>query len=268
MQNHLLYPPLNLVPDKNILFQNGSYLVSISQDRYEVEKALALRYEVFCEEFQKGSIPKQGEKLETDDYDSQCHHLIVTELKSGIVVGTYRLQTYEMATNGLGFYSNLEFDLEYFPKTFLKRSVEIGRACIRKEFRNNRVLFLLWRGLAAYLKKMKKCTLFGCCSLYSNQMKDGVLIYNQFEKNSQICNEFAIPVQPDYTTPNQLFSAPEIHASKEILVPTLFQKYLDIGSKVASKPALDHDFGSIDFLVYLNITQADRKFLQFLGRGL
>jgi len=45
----------------------------------------------------------------------------------------------------------------------LEDSIELGRACIAKAYRNSQVLFLLWKGLALYIAFNRKRFLFGCC---------------------------------------------------------------------------------------------------------
>jgi hypothetical protein len=57
------------------------------------------------------------------------------------------LQTFESARKGIGFYSANEFMLNQLGKKVLKKSIELGRACIDKEHRNGRILFLLWKEL-------------------------------------------------------------------------------------------------------------------------
>ena len=102
-----------------------------------------------------------------DEFDDLCHHLIVEDTDSGRTVGTYRTQTGEMAEAARGFYSAMEFDLSHFPAGVLENSVELGRACVAGDHRNAHVLFLLWKGLAAYVAHNQKRYLFGCCSLTS-----------------------------------------------------------------------------------------------------
>ncbi len=262
------YEKSNQVGEDGILFRSGTYTVSIARNSCEVEKALSLRYEVFCEEFQKGGSVCETDRIESDVYDFQCHHLLVTDNSKDLVVGTYRLQTYEMAMAGLGFYSDQEFDLSAFPTVFLKRSVEIGRACIQMEYRNSRVLFLLWKGLAAYLKKMRKSVLFGCCSLYSDNYRSGWQLFNLLKENGSASNDFFVKVRPDYDIPAACDIDLDKQASEKVEMPLLFEKYLNIGAKVASAPAFDHDFGTIDYLVYLKLTETNKNFLQFIRRGL
>ena len=66
------------------------YHVSLAVDDSEIREAQRLRYQVFAEEM--------GARLSTvlpdhdiDLYDPFCDHLLVRELASGEVVGTYRI---------------------------------------------------------------------------------------------------------------------------------------------------------------------------------
>jgi hypothetical protein len=59
------------------------------------------------------------------------------------------------------------------PTEIISDSVEIGRACIAREHRNTKVLFLLWKGLASFLSSNNKRYLFGCTSIFSINPKIG-----------------------------------------------------------------------------------------------
>jgi len=78
----------------------------------------------------------------SDELDPVCHHLIIREARTGEVAGTYRLQISEMAYRYGGFYTADEFQLAMLPEEVLQDSVEIGRACVAREFRNRHVLFI------------------------------------------------------------------------------------------------------------------------------
>ena len=47
-----------------------------------------------------------------------------------------------------------------------------------------------------------------------------------------------------------------------------FQKYLDFGANVCSDPAIDREFGSIDYLVMLHFHQMDPQIYRFFTRDL
>src|SRR5690349_4286422 len=127
-------------PDYEIEIPEGRYTVKLAQKTLEIESALRLRHEVFNIEL-AGRADRDPSRLEFDDYDFQCHHLIVIDRTSGRTVGTYRLNTIENAGSPRGFYSFAEFTIENLPPDVLKNGVEIGRACIAPDHRNTKVLF-------------------------------------------------------------------------------------------------------------------------------
>ena len=133
------------------------------EDRDAIER---LRFQVYNLELGEGLDSAFASGRDHDDLDPHFHHLLISCETTGEVVGTYRLQTSEMAA-AAGFYSAAEFDLSGLPEEYLRQAVEVGRACVAKGHRNGRVLNLLWRGLALYLVHNEKRHLFGCCSLTS-----------------------------------------------------------------------------------------------------
>lgn len=246
-------------------FSNSDYIVTIAEGEGEVREALRLRYDVFRAETRKDGSYSESEELETDKYDTQCYHLIVRYRKSGRVVGTYRLQNWEMAQSGIGFYAANQFELSGIPDPFLRQSIEIGRGCIHKDHRNGRVLYMLWKGLAASLIGMRKTTLFGCCSLFSRSQDEGLFLMNSLEEKKYVAKGLVISAKRGYEcVPGNNFDRPASLPE----IPMLFQKYLDFGAKVCSEPAIDRDFGSIDYLVMLHFHQMDRKVYHFFTRDL
>lgn len=76
-----------------------------------MDAVFRLRYEVFNLELTEGFLESHLSEKDQDEYDAFCAHLVVFELRSQKPVGTYRLQTYEMAARGAGFYSAGELRL-------------------------------------------------------------------------------------------------------------------------------------------------------------
>ena len=65
--------------------------VKITTDPKEIREAQRLRFEVFNLEMNKGLQASYACGLDSDEFDPICDHLIVRDLKSKEVVGTYRL---------------------------------------------------------------------------------------------------------------------------------------------------------------------------------
>ena len=234
--------------------ESNRYIVRLAQNLMEVDAALKLRFEVFNLELNEGLENSFITGRDEDEFDATCHHLIVVEKKSGDVIGTYRLRTFEMARSFFGFYSNGEFDLSQLPRNVLEQSVEIGRACIAREHRNTAVLFLLWKGLADYLTQAKKCYFFGCCSLTSQDTSEGLNLLKHLKENGAIHESLYVQPQPECVCDTE-----EIKDYAEVKLPKLFQTYLRFGVKVCGPPAIDRGFKTIDLFVIFDVERMDTK---------
>lgn len=240
--------------------RNHHYSISIAQNREEVEAALKLRFDVFARELDRNFT--SGTVIDKDIYDDQCHHLIVTENKTGDVIGTYRLQSKVQADAGEGFYTAKRFKIEELPDEVLAGAVEVGRACIHEKHRNGRVLFLLWKGLAAYLEYYNKRYLFGYSALQTSDKQVAHNTYAYLDENDFLHPEFDISVREQYKCIPENGSK----STDEIDIPPLFKNYLDVGTKICSKPAYDKDLNLIHFVILLDVEAiSDRTRKMFFG---
>lgn len=235
--NYPMFEPQ--VPQKMITA--GDYQLRFARSRAELEEIQALRTAVF-------HYSLQGKSFDADKYDEVFHHLLVRHVPTGHIVGTYRMQTSEMAAENYGFFSDTEYCLESMPQYVMESAVEIGRACVAEEHRNGRVLHLLWRGLAAYLAWNDKRYLFGCSSLFSQNPNEGFAILEAFRQEGQLHESIWIQPRGKYVC-----VADEALKIEHMTIPKLLRVYMMFGAKVCSPPALDTDFRSIDFLTLFDL---------------
>lgn len=246
--------------------RDGRYIVRFARTREEVDDALRLRFEVFNLELREGLEASFLTERDEDEFDAGCDHLLVIERESKAVVGTYRLQTLKMAGSANGFYCAGEFDLEELPAEVLLQSLEIGRACIAREHRNTRVLFLLWKGLAAYLDIKKKRYLFGCCSLTSQSCADGARAERVLKNENHFHETLRVAVRDEYICQPESDFDLSSEETESFELPKLFHTYLRFGAKACSAPAIDRRFKTIDFFVLFDIETIDEKYRQmFFG---
>jgi len=232
----------------------GRYLLRFARTAAELDRLLRLRFEVFNLELGEGLDSAYATGRDEDDLDVHFHHLMIESRETGEVVGTYRMQTVEMAERLGGFYSAGEFDLSGIPAHAMAQSVEIGRACVAKPHRNGRVLHLLWRGLATYLSWNRKSHLFGCCSLTSQDPMVGESAYRFLQdKGLEHDRIRTVPLPGLGCEVVEGAPLPEPH------IPALFQSYLSLGAKICGPPAIDRLFKTIDFLVVLNADELDPR---------
>jgi putative hemolysin len=228
----------------------GEYRVRFARSREDLDEVCRLRFEVYNLEMDEGLESSFEIHRDIDEFDAQCHHLMVIHRATGRLAGTYRMQTGSMAQLRKGFYSASEFDLSAFPRDFLDRCVEVGRACIHREHRNGRVLQLLWKGLARYMDWNGKRWLFGCCSLASQEAAEGRALYQRLALLDYLHAGLRAAPLPGYAC-----EAPALAVldAKQPQMPRLFEGYLNLGGRICGEPALDRRFKTIDFLVVLDI---------------
>lgn len=249
-------PPMEITDER--------YVVRFARTLTEIDAALRLRFEVFnlelCEGLESSHITGRDE----DRFDAVCHHLLVLDSETDAVVGTYRLQTLEMAQSATDFYCSEEFQLEQLPLEVLSHSLEIGRACIALDHRNSRVLFLLWKGLAEYAVAQRKRYLFGCCSLTSQDMAEGEKARRRIETGGFYHQDFFVEPRSEYVCKPEPVSVAEADDNWEL--PKLFLTYMRFGAKVCSPPAIDREFKTIDFFVMFDLETISEKYRRmFLG---
>jgi putative hemolysin len=232
--------------------RSGRYALRFARDERDLDKIMRLRFEVFNLEMGEGLESSYATCRDRDEFDASCHHLMVTDRRNGEVVGTYRMQTSEMARSALGFYSDAEFALDPLA-LLLTDAIELGRACVAKNHRNHRVLFLLWRGLADYVSHNAKRIFFGCCSLTSQDPVEAADVSRYVAEHGHR--------HPRYEAlPRAAYACPAVAPSgAAVKLPKLMQIYLDYGAQIASRPALDTRFKTIDFLALFDVSRIDAR---------
>ncbi len=247
-------PAAALVSPPKFTLEQGNYRVRFAAGAEDVDAALQLRFRVFNLEIGEGLDSSHETGRDRDPFDNCCHHLLVEHVSTGEVIGTYRMQTREMAASARGFYTAGEFDLQALPPGMVSAAVEVGRAAIDKPYRNRHVLFLLWKGLAAYMTHYKLRYLFGCCSLTTQDPVEGLRMLRYLTEHGHQHEEIRIAPLPglECVTDSDFVYSPE-----EISVPILFATYLRYGAKICGPPAIDREFKTIDFFVVLDIHRLD-----------
>src|SRR5438552_3681075 len=145
------------------LARTAHFAAALAASEGEVEEAQRLRYRVFADEF-GARIPGSAQGLDRDDLDAFCHHLLVRERQSRMLVGTYRSLPAGRARSAGGFYAEREFDLRGL-RGLQPVTVEVGRACVHPDFRHGSVIALLWAALLRYLTASGSRHVMGCASV-------------------------------------------------------------------------------------------------------
>jgi putative hemolysin len=238
------------------------YAARLARSAEELRRAQQLRFEVFNLELGEGLAESYATGLDVDPFDEFCDHLIVEELATSEIVGTYRLQTGQLAAANLGYYSEREFDFAPY-EAFLCEMIELGRACVHADHRNFNLLQLLWRGIARYAVERNARFLIGCSSISSLDPVEGAETYEEL-KRYLVEPVFRTQPRPDFVVaggndagpygmlPRQMRPGSTPPATRGAS-SRLLRAYLAIGAKICGPPAIDREFGTIDFLTLLDL---------------
>lgn len=222
------------------------YTIRLARDAADIQAAQRLRFEVFNLELNEGLDAAYLSGLDADRFDECCDHLLVEETRSGAVVGTYRLQTGQLAAANHGYYSAQEFDFSPF-EPIRCETVELGRACVHRDHRKLSVLNMLWRGIANYATERRARYLIGCSSLTSQDASAGASMYQALAVEHLVEERFRTEPIGDYRVDIEAIEPADLQ------VPKLLRAYLSLGAKICGPPALDREFKTIDFLTLLDL---------------
>lgn len=240
----------HLIPDT--IVDLGPYRLRFARTIDDLAMVRRLRYAVFNVELGNGLAGSHETGVDADAFDRQCQHLVVLERETGAAVGTYRMQTAATARAGHGWYTAGEFELGGMPDEAMDSAAELGRACVAGAHRDKTVLFLLWHGLIQYAAHTGVKAFFGCSSLTGTDPKPAVALYAQLLRDGQVHPELKAPPRLAMACP--LVAWPTEDELEQVRVPRLFATYLRHGGLALGPPAVDHEFGTIDFLTWVQIT--------------
>lgn len=232
---------------------DSCYEVRLAENACEVASAMRLRHKVFNVEIGGRANPARESNLEFDAYDFKCRHLIVVSTKTNETVGTYRLSGLDSVRDAKAFYSANEFSIGELPSDVLHDGIEIGRACVAKEHRNTKVLFLLWKGLLHHLQGAGKRYFFGCCSIFTQDEEIGAAAFRKLQLGGYLHDQFRVsPLKNSIELSDTV--------DTDVKLPSLFNMYLRIGARVCGPPMIDREFGTIDFFVVFDVTKMNEKY--------
>jgi len=229
----------------------------------EVREAQRLRHNVFVGEMgAQLNTPIAG--YDIDLFDDYCEHLLVRDVASGMVVGTYRVLTPAQARRVGSTYSDTEFDLVRL-RSLRSRMVELGRSCVHPDHRHGGVIMALWGALAEFMVRNQLDTMIGCASI--PMLHNGVVsgdvaasIWRQLRQTHlapiehQVFPRLPLPVE-------------QLDQSLSVEPPALIKGYLRLGAKILGAPAWDPDFNTADLPMMMRIGDMPSRYRKhFLGK--
>lgn len=244
-----------LRPKIQIDFENEFYQVKTINHPEELRQVLNLRFEVFFREFSTQKVTFSLFPYDVDMHDFVCDHLIVKDKAENKVIACYRLLS--SAMNIKKFYSEGEFDIDALLKS-PGNKLELGRACVHKDFRKGTVVGLLWKGLIEYAKKSDTRYMFGCSSINRKDFQNLPQILGHLEKQNSFITDFKIGVRPKYKMNFEVEESSVDLGSKSI--NSLMHMYLLAGAKMGKTLAYDGEMDCLDIFTLMDMQNLPASF--------
>ena len=251
------YSSIKFSTTRNFNIQKGSFLVKIINDSDKlINKVKKLRHESFFQQ-------SEDTEFDSDEFDKYCDHLVVIDrsVSEEFVVGTYRLLLKPKYLEKIKFYSQSEFNIKNLFSQKKTTLLEAGRSCVHKNYRDGRIIKLLWRGLATYIINNQAELIFGCASFPSSN-------HRLFTKQLSYLYHY-------HRSPNNLKTSPhkDLKADFKIIgkdlidsleefrkLPPLIKAYLRVGAWVGDGAIVDNKFNTTDVLIVLDSKKILKKY--------
>ena len=242
---------------RTLNFNQGTIELKIIDDTDNlIHKVKKLRYESFFGESEKT-------KYDSDEFDKLCDHLVAIDksVSDDFVVGTYRLLLKPKFVKSQRFYSQSEFNISKLTKAKSLTLLEAGRSCVHKNYRDGKIIKLLWRGLATYIVKNKVDIVFGCASFPSSN-------HNLFRNQLSYLRHFHSSPHHLKTTPIKQLKVNFKPIKKKLLnsneefrkLPPLIKAYIRVGAFVGSGAIVDKEFDTTDVLIVLETKKMLKRY--------
>lgn len=239
----------------------GNVYLKLAETKVEIENAQKLRNYVFFEE-PEGAKEASG-KIDSDEFDDVCEHLLVidgSDLGNEKVVGTYRLLRKTPDKQVTKFYTETEFDISKLKDTNLNL-LELGRSCIHPDYRDGKVIQLLWKGIGIFIAHHDIKYLFGCGSFQGADVKQHELGLSYLYHFHSVDDDIAPHVRPELAANYNIIPKKELNKKEGLRsLPTLLKGYIRTGCKIGKGAFLDNFCNTTDVCIVLDTTNLAKRY--------
>jgi putative hemolysin len=232
-----------------------------------------------------------NKSVDLDEYDIYYNHLFIWDTEAKVIVGAYRIGLGDeifYSYGKKGFYINELFKIKEQFTPVLRKSLELGRSFIRKEYQQKPLpLFLLWKGILKYLIDNPRYRyLIGPVSIsnsFSKFSKSLIVDYinrNHFDDElaqyvrprkkfrvdfSSIDTDLLMAGEDSFKGLDNLISEVETRSMK---VPVLLRQYISLNAKIICFN-IDPKFADcLDGFLVLDLQKVPQDILEKLGKNL
>jgi putative hemolysin len=232
-----------------------------------------------------------NKSVDLDEYDIYYNHLFIWDTDAKVIVGAYRIGLGDeifYSFGKKGFYVAELFKIKEQFTPVLRKSLELGRSFIRKEYQQKPLpLFLLWKGILKYLIDNPRYRyLIGPVSISNSFSKFSKSLIVDYINRNHFDDELAQYVRPrkkfrvDFSSiDTDLLMAGEDSfkgldnlisevETRNMKVPVLLRQYIALNAKIICFN-IDPKFADcLDGFLVLDLQKVPQDILEKLGKNL
>lgn len=262
----------------SLLGSIGSLEVRLAGKHKQIKRAQRLRYQVFYGEM--GAIADARtlrKRRDIDGFDRICDHLLVYDRnpKPGKLwgkpelVGTYRLLNGPVAAAHGGFYSQSEFAVaDLVARHPQLNFLELGRSCVRADYRGKRTIELLWHGIWSYVRRHGCDVMIGCASFEGTDPDALAMPLSFLHHHAAAPDQWRVSALPHRHVDMNRVAKDRLDQKAALrALPPLIKGYLRLGAFVGEGAVIDHQFGTTDVLIIMPVAAINERYITHFGPG-
>ncbi|MEM9765534.1 MAG: GNAT family N-acetyltransferase, partial [Pseudomonadota bacterium] len=147
------------------MFGLGKFTARLADGELDLRRCQQLRWLTFRAAREDGIDGQAaiGSRLDADEFDERCWHMMVECARTGQLVCTFRMQEFDNGASIERSYAAKYYELSAL-RAYPGRMLEMGRFCIHPEWKDPNILRVAWAGLSDFVEKRGIALLFGCSS--------------------------------------------------------------------------------------------------------
>lgn len=224
----------------------GRYRARMAENAADIARAQDLRTLTF-----RGP----GAARDADPFDEICAHVLVEDLRTGVLVCCFRLLPLSAGCEISRSYSAQFYDLKAL-SAYEGRMVEMGRFCIHPDWKDGDILRVAWGAMTSYVDREAVEMLFGCSSFHGTEAE------NYLDAFAMLKDAHLAPRRwlPRVKAPNVFRFAQKLRRKKPdakramLGMPPLLRTYLMMGGWVSDHAVVDRDMNTLHVFTGLEIS--------------
>ncbi len=249
------------------IFRAGKFRARTAETVDDIRACQHLRYLTFIE--QRGVAEKiNAERMDIDEFDSACTHLMVEEAKTGQLVCCFRMLPLANGTEIWRSYAAKYYELSKLEE-YPGKMVEMGRFCIHPAWKDANILRVAWAAMTRFVDDEKVELLFGCSSFYGVDADAYADAFALLKERHIAPTRWLPRVKAPRVFPFKkrlLLRKPNLKLAMQKM-PPLLRTYLVMGGWVSDHAVIDNELNTLHVFTGVEINRVPKSRARLL-RGM